>query len=504
MGAGVVSVHAAAPPSTALLWFCAAALPYGWLVWRRATLSTRDGLVAVVGVGALCVAAPVAFSDDLYRFLWDARVASFGIDPYQYAPSDPALQIARDGLWRQVNNPEVPTIYPPVAQWLFRGMDGLGHAPWSPRLVGLLGHLGVGFALTRLPAALGRGDDQAGVRIGMAFWLNPLALQESALGGHIDVFVGLAVLGFGWALATQRVWRALLFVALASGLKLIGLVLAPLIGIRDRKVMVLALVVCLVPIVPLIGAGEGTGVTGGLGQYARRWRGNEGLYGGVEAGAAWAVRHMGEEVGTTRVRFDQERALFAALQGTRFDPRASFLGEKKQVFDPAEFEVHVIASALARAMVFLCVVGLALGLAWRRTPPLVAIRWVLLSVLLLSPQVHPWYLLWLLPLELALRRWTVVVWSIVAFAAYAPLDGWIQDTVWLEPRGLTWVQYGLVLTTLGLETAWGRWPRLAGVPKVEAPARVSTECSSDVRSTATHTRPSTAIPDGSGLPEHSL
>jgi hypothetical protein len=258
-----------------------------------------------------------------------------------------------------------------------------------------------------------------------------------------------------------------------------------------------ALVVCALPIVPLIGAGEGTGVTGGLGQYARRWRGNEGLYGGVEAGAAWAVRHMGEEVGTTRVRFNRERALFESLQGTRFDPRASFLGEKKQVFDPAEFEVHVIASALARGMVFLCVVGLALGLAWRRTPPLVAIRWVLLSVLLLSPQVHPWYLLWLLPLELALRRWTVVVWSVIAFAAYAPLDGWFQHTVWLEPRGLTWVQYGMVLATLAVEVAWGRLPWFGGArrPKVEGPIGVSTACSTDVSPSPTRPRPSPVIPE---------
>ncbi|TPW14160.1 MAG: hypothetical protein FD129_1129, partial [bacterium] len=35
--------------------------------------------------------APPQLSDDIYRYLWDGRVAVIGVNPYRHAPTDTAL-----------------------------------------------------------------------------------------------------------------------------------------------------------------------------------------------------------------------------------------------------------------------------------------------------------------------------------------------------------------------------------------------------------------------------
>jgi hypothetical protein len=70
---------------------------------------------------------------------------------------------------------------------------------------------------------------------------------------------------------------------------------------------------------------------------------------------------------------------------------------------------------------------------------------------LLAPQLHPWYLLWLLPIELAAGRSAALVWSALALGAYAPLDGWWLDRVWLEPPAFGVLQHVVVLSIVVLE-----------------------------------------------------
>ena len=62
---------------------------------------------------------PVA-SDDIYRYVWDGRVAAHGINPFAYAPEDPRLaHLGTEDLPARVSFPEMRTIYPPLAQALF-------------------------------------------------------------------------------------------------------------------------------------------------------------------------------------------------------------------------------------------------------------------------------------------------------------------------------------------------------------------------------------------------
>lgn len=59
-------------------------------------------------------------SDDYYRYIWDGKVQADGINPYQYAPNDSALNhLHSELLPEKVSYPDIKTIYFPVSQWLF-------------------------------------------------------------------------------------------------------------------------------------------------------------------------------------------------------------------------------------------------------------------------------------------------------------------------------------------------------------------------------------------------
>ena len=75
-------------------------------------------LIAVVMRVALLPLAP-ELTDDFYRYLWDGHVQLAGTNPYLYAPGAPEVEGLRTAWHHLINNPTVPTIYPPLAQLVF-------------------------------------------------------------------------------------------------------------------------------------------------------------------------------------------------------------------------------------------------------------------------------------------------------------------------------------------------------------------------------------------------
>ena len=62
-------------------------------------------------------------SDDVYRFIWDGRLAANGINPFSHLPAE-VMQISTGKgitkeLFVQLNSPDYYSIYPPVLQGVF-------------------------------------------------------------------------------------------------------------------------------------------------------------------------------------------------------------------------------------------------------------------------------------------------------------------------------------------------------------------------------------------------
>src|SRR5262249_15858670 len=115
------------PPPTFPALFTVAWLAYacGALVTLR--IHARLTVVVILTVGvlsrALMLPALPSLSTDAYRYVWDARVASAGVDPYAYAPAAPEVAGLRDAnIYPHLNHSTWRTVYPPVAQALFLGV----------------------------------------------------------------------------------------------------------------------------------------------------------------------------------------------------------------------------------------------------------------------------------------------------------------------------------------------------------------------------------------------
>lgn len=427
------------------------------------------GLVVLLGLAQAL--APPMLSDDVYRYLWEGHLTRSGVDPYAFAPDDPVLAPFRPfgsweaEVWRQINFPSIPTIYPPIAQGIFAFgailadvLTPLGLPPSAGlQLLGLLAHLALGASAGLLAGAGARDPGRAAAR----YWLFPPALLESTQGAHLDVFVGLGLTLALLAVARRLPLRAALAASLATGTKLVGVLLLPLLtrptlGSRTRRLAALGLASALAALLfaPLPGAGYGSARAGGLSNYARRWRGNDALFTPIEAGAERMVLALFEPVDDDDVLAPTLRPYFDGRDdGGPLQLRASLDRPKKSRGDPGRFPVHVLAGPLARLLGALVLGGFLLLLMWRRVEPVMALRLIVFAVLALSPQVHPWYLLWLLPLEAALGTTAGFALAIGLLASYAPLDLWLVARVWNEPRAGVLLAWGLAAILLLLEAA---------------------------------------------------
>src|SRR5215471_16784475 len=91
----------------------------GWLTFK--SQPSHSTFLIVLSFAVLfrlsLLFAPPYLSDDIYRYIWDGRVQAAGINPYRYAPTDPALERLRDNkIYSRINHNYAPTMYPPAAE----------------------------------------------------------------------------------------------------------------------------------------------------------------------------------------------------------------------------------------------------------------------------------------------------------------------------------------------------------------------------------------------------
>jgi hypothetical protein len=217
--------------SGAVYWFAlaggSAVLAAGIALAPRAT--PRAGLLVVLAGAALfrfaLVPTAPALSHDLYRYLWDGRVAASGVNPYAHPPAAPELAPLRDvAVWEPIHRKPVLTIYPPGAQALFTAAHAAGlRTPTGLKLLLVASDFAAVVVLARLLAARGRNPSAS-----VAYAWNPLPVIAFGHSGHVDSVVVLALLLA--ALAWQRRRHATVvgaLLGLAAAVKLFPLLVVP-------------------------------------------------------------------------------------------------------------------------------------------------------------------------------------------------------------------------------------------------------------------------------------
>jgi hypothetical protein len=351
-------------------------------------------------------AEPV-FEDDWARYLWDGRQLALTGNPYASAPaehfSDKNVPPAFQRLLDEINHPQLPTIYGPLAQGSFALSYAMAPGQLWPLklLLAAADFLSLALLLKLVSP-----------RQALIFAWCPLLIHESGLNAHPDSLWVCCLCGALVALRQQRSAAIALCVGLAVLAKVFALIIAPflLVRLHRRWTLATAAVVC---------AG-----------YAPFWmQGSAADLAGLQAMAGdW-------EFNSTVV------ALLARLSD------------------------FTTAKTIA-ALVFICV-WLALLARWLRSREqgdLPRGDVVLGVFFLLSPVVNPWYLLSLLPF-VALRPtgWGI---GALAVAPLSYAHGLYRTEPCLAayelPGWVPWAEAGVVL----LLAVIGHWLLHARRPAV--------------------------------------
>jgi alpha-1,6-mannosyltransferase len=174
-------------------------------LWAEAGRWSRFAALSIVlfvgaSVRAELVDQTPYLSSDVYRYIWDGRVQASGINPYRFLPSAPELAHLRDdAIYGHINRREFAhTIYPPVAQAIFLGINLISHSSVSGFKIAM--SLFDLMAIAAIMLALRR-NGMAPVQAIVFAW-HPLVVWESAHSGHIEsaaiAFLAAAVLAWSY------------------------------------------------------------------------------------------------------------------------------------------------------------------------------------------------------------------------------------------------------------------------------------------------------------------
>ena len=318
--------------------------------------------------------------DDIHRYVWDGRLQRLGYNPYLVVPSDPAFASLHTSETRTLNNPDLPSPYPPGAQLFFRGVTAIRESVFAMKLAFVMCDVGIVFVLLDVFRATGRAEHWI-----LAYTWHPLLATDVAGSGHLDIVGALLLLTSAAALLRRRRALASVTFALAVAVKFLPIVLLPLywkrVRVRDGALAAAVFGLLYLPFLE-----QGRVNWGSLGAYVQRFRFNDPVFTMLERAAA--------------------PQLLAAL--------AVFAGLITAIWMRSKSKE---ASADAFA-------------------------WPMAASLLCGPVVYPWYMLWLLPFLRSASTVPIIVWTVSILPTYYVWHLRAIGRPWVLPDWILLLEYG--------------------------------------------------------------
>ncbi len=334
-------------------------------------------------------------SDDIYRYMWDGKVQSHGINPYLYAPNDPALSKLHSSLLpAKMNFIDMKTIYFPLSQWLFyAGYSLSGESVWGYKII-----LFVSEILTFISIYLLITHFKIKSKYILLYVMSPLPIIHFAIDAHLDA-LGFPLILFSvlFYLKENKILSAVLL-GLSLSIKPIGLVLIPVfflkeIGILNKlKIVLIPLIVFSIQFIPYI---ISTNPFEAFLIYTRNW-----IFNGFI--------------------FDLLNLYFRDNQTTRM------------------------------VCGFLLVLSL-FPLYFSKKFFIDKIYFGVLLMMLLSPVVHPWYIGWLAILIPLARKWTGIYFAAMSSLTSFTVMNYQLNGIWKEYWIVLILEYIPVIILLLLE-----------------------------------------------------
>jgi hypothetical protein len=357
---------------------------------RRRPVRLLSILLASLLLRVPLLAVQPTLSDDVWRYLHDGRAQLAGVSPYAFPPADSATGAFRGPEYVRINHPDLVTIYPPFTQLAFLLTAALGGTLAIWKVLLLAAEATVIALLAALLRRNGREPTGA-----ILYAWHPLVVLEVAGSAHLEP-IAIAPLLAAFLLAlSSRSFAAGALLGLSVAAKYFALPLVPFLD-RERTPRVLLGMISALLLVSLPYLFTGANLLGSLPLFGRSWVSNAGL--------------------------------FSLLD-------------------------NVFGAYGARAVAATLLLGLLVNLWQRRAAREDAAFTFVFATLLLSPVVHPWYLIWLVALVPIARvrpaiTAAAIAWSLTVPSAYLAIPTYRRTGEWSVPQTALLLQYLPVLLLL--------------------------------------------------------
>jgi alpha-1,6-mannosyltransferase len=335
-------------------------------------------------------------SDDPYRYHWDGQIQLAGQNPYIASPDSLALGSRVTPTGHPLPARDMPNIYPPLAELLFRAA-----ARYLPGVIAFkLPFFTADLLAVLLLAACLRRSSQRDFRLAIYAW-NPLVIVEFAGTGHSDA-LAIAALLAAVLIIRSRIGLSTMLLAASALLKVFPVTLFP---VWLRKA--------------------------GWPRSLRSWA--WGLASGALAVACfWPFRAALPHIPATLAYFtshwrDNNASLFTLLR----------------IFSGHEDWAAGIGEGI--------VAGLALWAAARRLEPERAAYLIFGAILLFTPNAYPWYFTWVIPFLCFFPNPAWLLLTILQFLSYSVLIDYRILGQWHWSPLMIWLEYAPFYAWLGWE-----------------------------------------------------
>jgi alpha-1,6-mannosyltransferase len=366
-------------------------------------------LIGMIGIGILVRLSFISFtpigSDDIYRYMWDGKVQTAGINPYQYLPNDTTLNSLHTNILPQkMNYIDMRTIYFPLSQWLFYiGYQLSGETVWGYKVLLLLFEL---FTMTAIFLLLKK--LKISQKYALLYILCPLPIIHFAIDAHLDGF-GLPLLLLAILFYLSKMKNlSYIFLGLSLTIKPIGLVLIPILFLNEKgiankikslAVPMLAFFIQFIPYIITTNPFEAFII------YSKNWTFNGVLF----------------DIIDTFMKFNAKTRMICWL----------FLG-----------------TAL-------------LPLYLSKRSLLEKIYYSVLLLMIFSPVVHPWYVAWLAILLPIVPRWSGIMYAATSSLTAFTVLNYHRYGVWTEYPTVLIFEYIPVIILIALELTEGKYHNLS-------------------------------------------
>ena len=370
----------------------AAGLVYLLAVYGFAQMQATRATTILLVFAAIAFRAPLwpmepTLSDDLQRYRWEGKVQAEGWNPYAIAPNDQRLAHLRDKYYEIMPGRELPAIYPPATELLFRGTWKLFPGP-----TGFKTPFAAADVLVLLFLAwIFRREVDRDFRLAIYAW-NPLVIVEFAGSGHNDV---LALLGIVGGLALVKNWPPLASVPVALG------------------AMAKAFPAVLLPV------------------WIRRagWPGKRVGW--------WAAAFAGLTVLLVLAPYWNALGMIRANLGYYEATWKNYHASLYTVVDWATGGATKIPGLVSAVAAW----ALAFWLAWKKAEPSRAAYLLIGTILVFSPNGYSWYFTWIVPLLCFFPNPAWLMLTVLQFLSYNVLIGYgILGVFRFDPK-MQWLVY---------------------------------------------------------------